>query len=497
MKKNFYKDLEKKYKEISLLYEAIGILHWDRSTFMPKKSIDGRTDQLTNLYVLSHKMLKDKKFYNYIKKSEKIKKLNNWEKKNLKLIKKEYRLNSVLDKKLLEKISKATSNCEMQWRVSKENNNFNSIVPYLEEVIKLRKIEAKIKSKVLNCSLYDALLNDYEDDLNSDKIDKIFNQLTSFLPSLLKEVLDFQKKNKKIIHIKDKISKTFQEKLGRLLMKKIGFDFLYGRLDVSMHPFCGGAYKDSRITTRYNEKNFVESLMGVLHETGHALYNLGLPEKWKYQPVGSALGTVVHESQSLFMEMQICRSYEFLKFASPFIKKIFNKKGKKWEAKNLYKIYTFVKPSFIRVDADEVTYPLHVIIRYKIEKDIIEGNIKVREIPSIWNMYMKKYLGIKPKNNKEGCLQDIHWFDGTFGYFPTYTLGALYAAQLFATAKKVIPTLGDQITKGKFDKLIKWLRYNVHTRGSLCNSGELIKNITREELNIEYFKKHLINRYLN
>jgi len=289
----------------------------------------------------------------------------------------------------------------------------------------------------------------------------------------------------------------YSSELILFIASLIGFDFLYGRLDVSMHPFCGGAYKDSRITTRYNEKNFVESLMGILHETGHALYNLGLPEKWKYQPVGSSLGTVVHESQSLFMEMQICRSYEFLKFASPFIKKIFNKKGKKWEAENLYKIYTFVKPSFIRVDADEVTYPLHVIIRYKIEKDLIEGNVKVKEIPSIWNMYMKNYLGIKPKNNKEGCLQDIHWFDGTFGYFPTYTLGALYAAQLFAEAKKVIPTLSNQITKGKFDKLIKWLRYNVHTRGSLCNSDELIKNITREELNIEYFKKHLINRYLN
>ena len=497
MKINFYKDLESKYKEICLLYETMGILYWDRSTVMPQNSVIGRTDQLTNLHVLSHTMLKDKKINDCIKKSEKIKKLNIWEKKNLKLIKKEYILNKALDKKLLEKISRSTSDCEMQWRISKENNDFNSIIPKLDKVIKLRKIEAKIKSKILNCSLYDALLNDYEDDLHSEKIDKIFNQLTSFLPIFLKEVLNFQKKNKKIIHIKDKVSKAFQEKLGRLLMKKIGFDFLYGRLDVSMHPFCGGAYKDSRITTRYNEKNFVESLMGVLHETGHALYNLGLPEKWKYQPVGSALGTVVHESQSLFMEMQICRSYEFLKFASPFIKKIFNKKGKKWEAKNLYKIYTFVKPSFIRVDADEVTYPLHVIIRYKIEKDLIEGNIKVKEIPSVWNMYMKKYLGIKPKNNKEGCLQDIHWFDGTFGYFPTYTLGALYAAQLFAEAKKVIPTLSNQITKGKFDKLIKWLRYNVHTKGSLCNSDTLIKNITGEELNIEYFKKHLINRYLN
>ena len=280
-------------------------------------------------------------------------------------------------------------------------------------------------------------------------------------------------------------------------MQKIGFDFSYGRLDVSMHPFCGGAYKDSRITTRYNEKNFIESLMGVLHETGHALYNLGLPEKWKYQPVGDALGTVVHESQSLFMEMQICRSFEFLKFASPFMRKVFNKKGKQWEANNLYNIYTLVKPSFIRVDADEVTYPLHVIIRYKIEKDLIEGNIKVKEIPNVWNMYMNDFLNIKPKNNKEGCLQDIHWFDGTFGYFPTYTLGAIYASQLFSKIKKELPNLNIQIANGKFNHLINWLRSNVHSKGSLSNSEDLVKKVTGEELNIEYFKKHLINRYLN
>ena len=496
MKNNYYKELELKYKEISLLYETMGILHWDSSTVMPKKSIDGRTDQLTNLYVLSHKMLKDKNIYDCIRKSEKINKLSNWERRNLKLIKKEYILNKSLDKRLIEKISHATSKCEMQWRVSKENNDFKSIVPFLEEVIELRKIEAKIKSKVLKCSLYDALLNDHEDDLNSNKIDTIFNQLISFLPDFLKEVLNYQKK-KKLIHIKDKINTNLQEELGRMLMKKIGFDFSYGRLDVSMHPFCGGAYQDSRITTRYNEKNFVESLMGVLHETGHALYNLGLPNKWKYQPVGDALGTVVHESQSLFMEMQVCRSYEFLNFASPFIRKIFKKNGIKWRADNLYKIYTSVKPSFIRVDADEVTYPLHVIIRYKIEKDLIEGNIKVKEILIIWNKYMKDFLGIVPKNHKEGCLQDIHWFDGTFGYFPTYTLGALYAAQLFAKIKRIMPNINKQISKGNFKNLLDWLRLNVHLKGYLCNSNELIKNITGEELNIEYFKKHLINRYLN
>tara|TARA_B100000029_G_scaffold56099_1_gene50807 strand:- start:4771 stop:6261 length:1491 start_codon:yes stop_codon:yes gene_type:complete len=491
-----YKKLEDKYKEISLLYETMGILHWDKSTVMPEKSINGRTDQLTNLYVLSHKMLKNKDFFNCFKKLEKKNKLNIWEKRNVKLIKREYILNNSLDKKLLEKISKATSKCEMQWRVSKENNDFNSIIPYLEKVVSLRRAEAKIKSKVLKCSLYDALLNDHESDLNSDKIDNVFDELILFLPDFLKEVLIFQKK-RKINYINENINSKIQEKLGRLLMKKIGFDFSLGRLDVSMHPFCGGAYNDARITTRYNSKNFIESLMGVLHETGHALYNLGLPEKWKYQPVGDALGTVVHESQSLFMEMQICRSFEFLKFASPIIRKIFKKKSKAWEADNLYRIYTNVRPSFIRVDADEVTYPLHVIIRYKIEKKLIEGDLKVKEIPKVWNMYMKKFLGIIPKKHKDGCLQDIHWFDGTFGYFPTYTLGAIYAAQLFNKAKNQMPTLNKQISKGNFSNLIKWLRKNVHQNGSLYNSEDLIKKITGEELNIEYFKKHLVKRYLN
>ena len=205
----------------------------------------------------------------------------------------------------------------------------------------------------------------------------------------------------------------------------------------------------------------------------------------------------MHESQSLFIEMQICRSLEFLKFASPYIKKVFKKKGNKWGYSNLYKIYTYVTPSFIRVDADEVTYPLHIFVRYKIEKELIEGNMKVKEIPKVWNMFMKKYLGIEPKNNKDGCLQDIHWFDGTFGYFPTYTLGALYAAQFFAKAKEQIPSLSNQISKGRFTKLLEWLRDNIHQKGSLYTSDELIKKVTGEELNIEYFKKHLINRYLN
>ena len=497
MNNNPYQTLENKYKEISLLYEAMGILSWDRSTFMPNRSIDGRTDQLTNLYVLSHNMLKKKDFSKFIKKSEKMKNLNKWQSKNINLIKKEYLLNNILDEDLLKRISIATSDCEMEWRNAKQKKSFKAIIPKFKKVVKLRRIESEIKSNSLKCSPYDALLNDYESGLKSKQIDVIFDNLTTFLPEFLKEVLIFQSKNKKIVKIKDEIDHELQKKLGQNLMEKIGFDFSLGRLDVSLHPFCGGAYQDARITTRYNKNNFIESLMGVLHETGHAMYNLGLPKKWKYQPVGDSLGTVVHESQSLFMEMQICRSLEFLKFASPIIKKVFKKKGGKWNYKNLYKIYTYVQPSFIRVDADEVTYPLHVILRYKIEKELIEGNIKVEEIPKIWNSYMKKYLNIIPKHDSEGCLQDIHWFDGTFGYFPTYTLGALYAAQLSFVAKKEISDFELLIENGRFNKIIDWLGNKIHSNGSLYNSNELINKVSGEDLNIDYFKKHLINRYLN
>ena len=503
MKINFYKELEKKYEEIYLIHEAKSILRWDEHVMLPLGAHSYRTDQYVTLQLLSHQKIRDKKLYNLIKKSERIKKLNIWEKKNLHLIKKHYTESSVLDDKLIEKTTRAQSDLSKLWLEfrEKKKSSFKPFIPKLEKLLGLIRIEAKILSKKKKCSLYDVQLDHYEMGLKSDKIDVIFDQLISFLPDLLKEVLNFQKKKKKIIPLKKDLFPDLPEILERMnkkFMCALGFNFLYGRLDVSVHPFCGGTYRDVRITTRY-EKNYFDSLMAVLHETGHAFYNLGTPEKWKYQAVGEPLGMAVHESQSLFWEMQVCRSYEFLKFAMSIFEKWggleINKKEN--NAENFYKIFTKVKPSFIRVNADEVTYPLHVILRYKIEKELIEGNMKVKDIPKVWNMYMKKYLGITPKNNLEGCLQDTHWFDGTFGYFPTYTLGALYAAQFFAKAKKQIPSLSNEIAKGKFTKLLKWLRDNIHQKGSLYTSDELIKKVTGEELNIEYFKNHLVERYLN
>jgi len=285
------------------------------------------------------------------------------------------------------------------------------------------------------------------------------------------------------------------------LMEALGFDFDHGRLDISLHPFCGGTPDDVRITTRYDEADFTSSLMGVLHETGHALYERGLPKQWRGQPVGEALGMSIHESQSLLVEMQVCRSRAFLGYAAPLMREAFAAESKDggpaWGPENLYRLYTRVKPGFIRVDADEVTYPLHVIVRYRLEKAMIEGDMEIADLPAAWNDGFKELLGLTPSTDREGCLQDLHWFDGAWGYFPTYTLGAMTAVQLFEAAKKAVPEIEPAIAKGDFKPLFGWLKTHVHTKGSLLTANELLIEATGKPLDPKIFKAHLKARYLS
>jgi carboxypeptidase Taq len=279
-------------------------------------------------------------------------------------------------------------------------------------------------------------------------------------------------------------------------MEALGFDFNHGRLDISLHPFCGGTPDDVRITTRYDETDFTSSLMGVLHETGHALYERGLPKPWRGQPVGEALGMSIHESQSLLVEMQVCRSQQFLEYAAPLMKAAFHGDGAAWDVDNLHRLYTRIEPGFIRVDADEVTYPAHVIVRYKLERALIEGDMEIADLPGAWNEGMEKMLGLTPPSDREGCLQDLHWFDGAWGYFPTYTLGAMTAAQLFEAAKKAVPEIQPGIAEGDFKPLFRWLKSNVHGQGSRLTAKELLIEATGKPLDPAVFKSHLKARYL-
>ncbi|MFA7431455.1 MAG: carboxypeptidase M32, partial [Rhodospirillaceae bacterium] len=273
-------------------------------------------------------------------------------------------------------------------------------------------------------------------------------------------------------------------------------DFAHGRLDTSAHPFCGGTPDDVRITTRYDEADFAQAIMGVLHETGHGLYERGLPPDWRGQPVGKARGMSVHESQSLLMEMQACRSREFLTFAAPVMAQAFGGAGPEWDPDALYRRAIRVERGFIRVDADEVTYPAHVILRTKLERAMIAGDLEIADLPGAWNEGFRKLLGVAVPNDRLGCLQDIHWYDGAWGYFPTYTLGAMTAAQLFAAAKDAVPEIPDRIAAGDFAPLVAWLREAVHSKASSLPTDELLTQATGKPLDAGVFKAHLKRRYL-
>jgi carboxypeptidase Taq len=288
-----------------------------------------------------------------------------------------------------------------------------------------------------------------------------------------------------------------QRAIATRLMARLGFDFEHGRLDTSLHPFCGGTPDDVRITTRYDEGNFRGALMGVLHETGHAMYERGLPAEWRRQPVGRARGMSLHESQSLLIEMQVCRSREFQTFVAPILRETFAASGPAWEAENLYRLGTQVERSLIRVDADEVTYPAHVILRYRLEKALLSGDLALKDLPAAWNDGMKTLLGIVPPDDRQGCLQDIHWYDGAFGYFPTYTLGAMTAAQLFDAAKRADPAILPGIQKGEFAPLMTWLRANVHGKASRFSTTEIVTQATGKPLDPTIFERHLRARYVD
>ena len=384
----------------------------------------------------------------------------------------------------------------MVWRKARPAGDFALVRPALEEVLRRVRDVASAKAARLGKTPYEALLDEYEPDGSTVAIDRLFGELAGMLPGLIDAVLAHQGAQKQPLPLGERFPLEQQRLLGVELMRRLGFDFDHGRLDISLHPFCGGTPDDVRITTRYDEADFTGALMGVLHETGHALYERGLPAAWRHQPVGAARGMSLHESQSLLVEMQACRSREFLEFSAPILRKAFGGNGAAWDADNLYRIYTRVERSFIRVDADEVTYPAHVILRYRLERAMISGDLALADLPGAWNTGMRELLGVTPPSDREGCLQDIHWYDGAWGYFPTYTLGAMTAAQLFAAAKRTDPTILPSIARGDFAPLLRWLRAHVHGKGSLLSTDALIREATGAPLGAQVFEAHLRARYL-
>jgi carboxypeptidase Taq len=492
-----YRQLEALFRRIGAIEGAISMLHWDAAAMMPAGGAAARAEQLATLRVISHKHLTAPEIADLVAEAEsESEALDEWQRANLREMRRRRVHAAALPDTLVEEESHACSECEAVWRNARAQNDFAAVLPLLDRVLRLEREIAAIKAEHLGSSPYEALLDQYEPGGSVATIDRLFGELMRFLPDLLERVLTRQAAFPSPIAPSGPFPIELQRRVGMRLMEHIGFDFTSGRLDVSAHPFCGGTPDDVRITTRYVDNDFARALMGVLHETGHALYQRGLPAEWRLQPVGRARGMAVHESQSLLLEMQVCRSPAFLTFAAPILREIFAGNGPGWDAQALHRRQIRVQRSLIRVDSDEVTYPAHVILRYRLEGAMIAGDLAPADLPGAWAEGLRQLLGIAPANDREGCLQDIHWYDGIWGYFPTYTLGALIAAQLFEAAREAMPDVLGAIAQGEFTPLFGWLREKVHSKGSLLSTAELVETATGRPLGTASFERHLHDRYL-
>ncbi len=491
-----YETLETRFRRLGTLGEATAMLQWDSATQMPAGGAPARAEQTATLRVISHEILTAPDTGDLLAAAEAQSGLDAWQRANIREMRRRWLHATALPPELVEALTKACSASEMVWRQARPAANFAVAKPHLAKVLAFVREAAAAKAARLGTGPYEALLDEYEPGGTTAAIDALFDDLAALLPHLIEGALARQAGLGPPLSLEDPFPVETQRTLGVEFMKRLGFDFDHGRLDISLHPFCGGTPDDVRVTTRYDETNFTRALMGVLHETGHALYERGLPEAWRRQPVGDARGMSVHESQSLLVEMQACRSREFLEFSAPLLREAFGGKGPAWEPENLYRIYTQVARGFIRVDADEVTYPAHVILRYRLEKAMVAGELEVGDLPGEWNRGMQELLGVTPPTDREGCLQDIHWYDGAWGYFPTYTLGAMTAAQLFAAAKRAVPAIPGAIARGDFTPLLGWLRANVHGKGSLLATGDLLRQATGSALDAKIYEDHLKRRYL-
>jgi carboxypeptidase Taq len=381
------------------------------------------------------------------------------------------------------------------WVEAKKANDFKLLAPHLEEVVHLVRDKAALLGQARGLAPYDALVDGFTPGISAADIDTIFKALSRKLPGLINQAIEVQAAHAPT-PLTGKFSASRQRSLAVEVLKALGFPFDRGRLDESEHPFTEGVPGDIRVTTRFDSIDPFSGLLGAVHETGHAMYDLGLPLKWRDQPVGRDRGLALEESQSLLFEMNLCRSRSFVKYLRPLLEKYLQVSGPEWEEANLYRLLIRVRRSCVRMDADELTYPVHIMLRYDLEKKMLEGSLPVADLPEAWNANLEQRLNIRPPNDVEGCLQDIHWAVGHFGYFPSYALGAVIAGQLNEAMRAARPALDEEIAAGQFGGVMEWLRDNVHGIGARLPVQELIKQATGKPLTAAAYLRYLESKYL-
>ncbi|PIS02697.1 MAG: carboxypeptidase [Chlamydiae bacterium CG10_big_fil_rev_8_21_14_0_10_42_34] len=493
-----FTDLRELSTEIHHLNSALALLHWDQETYMPAGGINPRSHQISILSTLIHEKKTSRKFKQCLQKlvhmpsgKPKVKGLSKIHLAMLREWHKDFNRAGKLPASFIETFSQVTSEASQIWAAAKKENNFKIFAPFLEKIIGLCRKKAEIYG--FEDHPYDALLETYEPCMTTRKIDVIFGGLQKQLTALLKKITAAKQIDDRFLH--RKVSDEKQLELANWLVANLPADPAYTRLDLSAHPFSTALHPhDSRITTRVLPNAFMSNLLSVLHEAGHSFYEMGLSTEYWGTPIGEATSLSIHESQSRLWETIIGRGLPFWTHFYPQMKK------KLPLLKNIpldkfYRSLNKVQPSLIRVEADEVTYCLHVIVRFEIEKALIEGKLSVADLPEAWNAKMKEYLGVTPTNDAQGCLQDIHWSLGDFGYFPTYALGNLFAAHFFSAFSKQHPDWEKKVEQGELAFIRDWLKVNIHQWGRMYNSEELAKRVTGKALSEKAYCSYLKKKY--
>lgn len=490
-----YLNLVQKLEEITHLNGVMSTLGWDQEVMMPAGASEARAKQIAALAGVIHERMTDPALGDCLNelKEKNSDCLGEAERCNIREALHSYELETKVPKRLVQELAELGSRGQGIWVMARQENKFSNFVPVLKQFLELKTEWAQRISPDLKP--YDANIDLFERGTTMDMITPIFERLKQELIPLI-EAIQNHPQQPDTSFLQGRFALDKQEALARKISQDIGFNTDQGRIDVSVHPFCGGSHPtDVRITTRYKESDFIESLYSVIHETGHALYEQGRPHDLGDLPVSESLTMGIHESQSLFWERMVAQSKPFCSHYFDMIRAAFPDNLQAANVDSFYRAINSCKPDFIRVEADEVTYPLHVILRYEIEKGLFEGSMQVDDLPGIWNELMQKYLGIKPPTDTLGVLQDSHWSGGAFGYFPSYTLGAMYACQFYNTLLNEQPEVEKNIAAGNFAPIKGWLNEKIHRQGRLYTSQELVQRVTGEALNPDYFIGYLKNKY--
>jgi carboxypeptidase Taq len=491
-----YADLIFRVREAALLGSCGGVLGWDERVNMPRQGSAFRGDQMALLARLGHEMTVAPEIGEALATVEASELVSHPESDaavNVREIRRAYDRAVKLPAKLVEELARVTTRAQQAWQEARQADHFLAFQPWLEQIVRLKREEAQAVG--FKAHPYDALLDEYEPGATAAEIERVFAALSAELVPLIAAIVQSPRRPNRDI-LQREYPVDLQRVFGTSAAAAIGFDFSAGRLDVTTHPFCSGIGPgDCRITTRYNPRFFNEAFFGILHEAGHGIYEQGLDPEHFGTPLGSYCSLGIHESQSRLWENQVGRGRPFWEHFLPRARQVFIESLRDVAIDDFYFAINEVKPSLIRVEADEATYNLHVILRFELELGLISGDLPPGDVPGAWNDKFQKMFGLTPPDNRQGCLQDIHWSMGGLGYFPTYTLGNLYAAQIMAQVRRDLPSLDDDFRRGEFHRLKSWLNTKVHTAGRRWRANDLCRRITGHSLGHAALIHYLRDKY--